>query len=279
MNDDETTDPSALADAEAALASLVQRLGPDHPDTRAAAERVATLLAAGSPPASDSVDEARPMVGPFVSHALCAAGGVPVGYERLRRLAVRVLYRSALPADLAEMLLAADLASEDPGAITVSPRRVPPPRDTPPAARAQWSEVVEGVAERLDELLAAIARDVQAFPLTGGRVVVPDGQLAALPPPDEADAHALVDELMAELVAAKRSGDTAALVADLALWGHATLVAFARAARGAPGASDALAVGIARGLLGLVPAEREALLAGWSEELDEVTVARLRANT
>lgn len=208
---------------------------------------------------------------PFIGHALAVlrtegGGTVPVRPERLKRLAFRVLlYAQAAP--FVPLLLAADLQADPPGTLTVDPGSLDPPDGLPPEVRAEWPNLVGQVAALFERFSAECDEVMAALPRAGGLV---DATGVPTPDPDDDDGAALVDEAVAEAMAARRSGEASALEAELDLWVHAAALAIRRR----PNTEGTV---LPKLLLEQLQSRRAYLMSAWSPLLTPAQRVRLEA--
>ncbi len=228
--------------------------GPDHPHTR----HVEQLLKAAAKGPED--EEAPNVVTPFVLHALSAAGG-PISRERLAHLAFRQLLHERA-ASLLPVLQAADLAAEHPGLLCSDPASLPAPAELLERLRVPWPELIGPIVEMHRQFTAGFDA---LFPATRGPI---DPRGMDLNPLDDPACMALVDDALANAVAARKSGDPSTLRDELELWSRAARIAI----RTAPAT---LGTALPRLLLQLLPESRALLLERWTADLTPEHRARL----
>jgi len=216
---------------------------------------------------SEEAPAPPPRLSPYLMHALAALDGAPVGPDRLRRLAVRTVLRSALPDEMMALLNAADLASPRPGSLVEGCAEVPPPPGLPADMHAGWREQMEAVDAQTAKAIAGIDDTDGELDVHDGEVIPP----ADLPSADSDDRWALVDEAFGALGLAHAGDDDGPLRDELPLWIRAAIVAIELAPRRE-------GTGLPRALLAKLPDLRESLLATWAPHLGAQQRARIEGD-
>ncbi len=234
---------------------LERTLGADHPHSQHARQLLGAAVAGPEP------DDKPNIVTPFVLHALAAAD-CPVSRARLAHLAFRQLLHERA-ASLLPVLQAADLASDEAGLLCSNPAALPVPTELQERLRVPWPELLAPVVEMHRQFTEGFEG---LFPATKGRI---DPRGMDLNPLDDDACMALVDDALANAVAARKSGDTSALRDEMELWSRAARLSI----RLAP---TTLGTALPRLLLQLLPESRALLLERWSEDLSDEHRGRLR---